>query len=226
MEQINFIFDFDSTIVKIESLDTILALSIGKDENKIKRLNELTKLGMEGKISFKESLSERLTLSTIDKNMINSAINTVFENITNGIDVVINNILKNKNAKVFIVSGGFVEIIEPIAEKLNINNNNIFANKFIFDKNEVVGIEDTLLLQQSGKGKIIQDLKNKKIINGKTVMIGDGYTDLETYLDKVVDDYICFCGVISRDIVKQQSKHIANNIEELDSICHNLLKNF
>ena len=218
--KINFIFDFDSTLVKTESLNDILTLSLGNNKEKIQQLEQLTKLAMEGKLSFKESLEKRLTLSTITKSMINNIINKTLDEITDNIESVIKNIYKYDNTNIYIVSGGFVDVIEPIAKKLNIKSNNIYANKFIFNnQNEVIGIENTLLLQECGKAKVIQDLKDKNLINGKTIMIGDGYTDLETYLTKAVDKYICFCGVIARQSVIEKSQIIANNVQDLIDIC-------
>lgn len=221
---VNFIFDFDSTIVNSETLNDILALAIGNNTEKINEIDNITKMAMEGKISFRESLEKRLKLSIISKSMIDAITTKTLTSIVNNMDIVINNILKQNNTKVFIVSGGFTEVITPTAVKLNININNIYANKFKFNNNnEVIGVEDTLLLQSSGKAKIIQDLKNKGIINGKVIMIGDGYTDLETKLNNIVDEFICFCGVVSRKPIKEATKYVANNAEELNNI---IMSNF
>lgn len=219
---VNFIFDFDSTIVNSETLNDILALAIGNNTEKINEIDNITKMAMEGKISFRESLEKRLKLSIINKSMVDAIITKTLTSIVNNMDIVINNILKQNNTKVFIVSGGFTEVITPTAVKLNINTNNIYANKFKFNNNnEVIGVEDTLLLQSSGKAKIIQDLKNKGIINGKVIMIGDGYTDLETKLNNIVDEFICFCGVVSRKPIKEATKYVANSAEELNNIIMN-----
>lgn len=217
--KINFIFDFDSTIVKTESLNDILTLSLGNNQEKIKQLQEITQLSMNGKLSFKESLDKRLTLSVINKNMIDIITNKTLNEITDNMENLIKIILKNNNTEIFIVSGGFVEIIEPVADKLNIKLKNIYANKFIFNNDNVIGVEENLLLQEAGKAKVIQKLKNDKIIIGKTIMIGDGYTDLETYLTNTVDKYICFSGVVVRKSVIEKSNLIANNIKELIDIC-------
>lgn len=224
MEKVNFIFDFDSTLVKIESLDEVLALSIGQNVEKLEKLSNLTKLGMEGKITFKESLEQRLQLSNINKELINIVMNKALSNFTDGINSFIDNLLTYENVNVFVVSGGFVDIIDPVAEKLNIDVSNVYANKFIFDGDNVCGIEDTLLLQKTGKAKIIQDLKDRGVITGKTVMVGDGYTDLETQLVGAVDEYVCFCGVVNRESVKKEAKLVANNVAELENICLSLIK--
>lgn len=219
----NFIFDFDSTIVKAETLNEVLNISIGNDADKIKEVENFTKLAMEGKISFRESLEGRLKISTINKELIEKITEKTLNSVVFGIKELIEK-LQEKNANIFIVSGGFTEMIIPTAKYLNIPEKNIFANKFIFNNdNDVVGVAETLLLQEAGKAKMIEELKKCGIISGKTIMIGDGYTDLETYLMKAVDDYICFCGVVVRDNVKNQATNFAMSVQELEKMCLNIL---
>lgn len=44
-------------------------------------------------------------------------------------------LLQSKDIDIYLISGGFKSIIEPIASQLNISHENIFANrlKFYFD---------------------------------------------------------------------------------------------
>lgn len=41
--------------------------------------------------------------------------------------------LKSRNVAVFLVSGGFRHLINPVAEKLGIPQENIYANKIFFE---------------------------------------------------------------------------------------------
>lgn len=212
----NFVFDFDSTLVSSECLNDILKISLNGNTDKIKQLDEITKNAMEGKITFKESLENRLKLATINKLTIDYIKKETVNNIVDGAIKLIKS-LKNHNHNVFIVSGGFIEIIKPTADKLGIEH--IYSNKFIFDeKDNVIGVEDTFLLYPYGKAKAIEFLKEQKIINDKKIiMIGDGYTDLETKLAKVADEFVCFTGVVEREEVVKQSKYICNNMQELEN---------
>ena len=116
-------------------------------------------------------------------------------------------------------------MIAPTAKILGIPQENIYANEFIYDKNNTVEkAKDSILLQNQGKVKIINKLKNDGILNGKNIMIGDGFTDLETLLYNAVDDYICFCGVVERENVKNKSKNIAKNTNELKDMCLSFIK--
>ena len=55
-------------------------------------------------------------------------------------------LLRSRGCSVFLVSGGMLEIIEPVAELLQINKENIFANrlKYFFDGNELVVLCDKI----------------------------------------------------------------------------------
>ena len=57
------IFDFDSTLIRFESLDKILVSGISKKANKEKKIQLITQRAMNGEIPFEEALSERLSIS-------------------------------------------------------------------------------------------------------------------------------------------------------------------
>ena len=50
----NIIIDYDSTFIKVESLDVLARLSKNNSNKVNNRIKEITNLGMEGKISFSE----------------------------------------------------------------------------------------------------------------------------------------------------------------------------
>src|SRR5438105_112486 len=60
-----FVIDFDSTFTKVEAFDVLAEISL-KDhpdvEDKKKEIASITNLGMDGSISFRESLERRLNL--------------------------------------------------------------------------------------------------------------------------------------------------------------------
>ncbi len=60
-----FVIDFDSTFTKVEALDVLADISL-KDhpekEKRKKQIVEITNQGMDGSISFRESLERRLNL--------------------------------------------------------------------------------------------------------------------------------------------------------------------
>ena len=211
MKKRNVVFDFDSTLVSNESLNDILKIALGDDEEKIKLADTIVNDSMAGKIPFKESLDKRLKLTTINKSTIDKVAKDTLNNINEGvIDLV-----KSIDANYFIVSGGFLDIIKPVAELLNIKN--IYSNEFIFDKsNNVAGVKETYLLHPKGKSEAIKYLKRKGIMpDGETIMIGDGYTDLEVLLEGTCDKFICFAGVVYREEVAKKATFIVKTMKEL-----------
>ena len=56
------IIDYDSTFIKLESLDELSKNSKNFNKKIHKEIIKITELGMEGKISFSESLEKRLKL--------------------------------------------------------------------------------------------------------------------------------------------------------------------
>ena len=63
----HFIIDYDSTFIKVESLDELSKISNGDDETINNKISEITNLGMEGKISFSDSLRKRIELIECNK---------------------------------------------------------------------------------------------------------------------------------------------------------------
>lgn len=216
----NFLFDFDSTLVKTESLNEVLNIALQNNTEKISQIDKITKMAMEGLITPQDSMSQRLKLATINKSLIEQISNKTKNEITTGMLDLILELKKHKNVNIFIISGGFKEMIIPTAEIIGIPENHIYANQFIYDKNNIVqGVKENILLEEQGKVKTINNLKNTGTLKGKNIMIGDGFTDLETLLHNAVDDYICFCGVIEREKVKSKSNNIAKNTDELKKFC-------
>ena len=59
----HFVIDFDSTFTRVEALDVLGEISLKNHKNKsgaLKKVKEITDLGMEGKLSFRESLEQRI----------------------------------------------------------------------------------------------------------------------------------------------------------------------
>ncbi|MDR2526581.1 MAG: HAD-IB family phosphatase [Rickettsiales bacterium] len=206
----NIIFDFDSTIVENESFNDLLKIALKGDKEKSKQVDEIVNKSMNGIISVKESLEFRFKIATPNKEQIKEVVNSA--KIVYGMQALIKDLLKESN--VYIVSGGFKEMIIPVAEILGISSNNVYANEFIYNKDNVISVKESVLTEQQGKAKIIKSLN----IKTKKIMVGDGWTDLETYLYGAVDEFIAFFGVVKREKVDKEAKLKANNVDELRKI--------
>ena len=78
----HFIIDYDSTFIKVESLDELSKISNKSDTNSHKKISEITRLGMEGKISFSESLNRRIKLINCDIDDINKTIKVLNKQVS------------------------------------------------------------------------------------------------------------------------------------------------
>ena len=81
------IFDFDSTIIKLESLEVILKNKLEDCPEKMVQIKNLTDKGMSGEINFHESISQRLAIAAPDYvDLINFDQNNSQTEISDGIN--------------------------------------------------------------------------------------------------------------------------------------------
>ena len=200
--------DFDSTFIKLETLDELAKLTLKNDVNKdekIKKIISITNYAMTGKINFSEALNLRLKILKINKENVLKIILLLSNQISDSINSNFN-LIKSISNNIWIVSGGFKNIIAPIVKPFGIKKNKILANDFIFNKkNHVVGcdIKNDLF---KNNGKIIA-IKKLNILNN-TIMIGDGYTDFEVYKHGAVKNFIYFSeNVLRKDVLKLSKFH-------------------
>ena len=208
------IIDFDSTFIKDETLDEISNL-LSSDNDLKQKIVQITDQAMEGKLDFSEALKERVSLLDIHQNQIQEIINILRNRVSESF-------LRNKNKirsikdRIYIVSGGFKEIIIPIVRDFGINENHVFGNDFTYnDKGFVIGINDQSPLSYSdGKIRVVKNLNLK---NGAYI-IGDGSTDLELKKVRGVNAFICFTENINRISVSSKADYIASDLDQVFNI--------
>jgi D-3-phosphoglycerate dehydrogenase len=157
MKNTTLIIDFDSTFIQTESLEELFSLSLKNDpekESKVAEISRITTLGMEGQINFRDSLLQRIKLLKAGK----SEVEKVGQLIKNQVSpsVLANKHFFKLNAKkIYIISGGFKEIIWEVVKNFGILKSHILANEFIYDKDhQIVGVDlENLCSQSHGKGQ-------------------------------------------------------------------------
>ena len=208
------IIDYDSTFIKVESLDELSKNSKNFNKKIHKEIIKITELGMEGKISFSESLEKRLKLIESDKEDVQNTLKVLENQITDSFKEN-EEFLKNYSEQIFIVSSGFHELIDPIVTRYGINKNNIFANNFLYEKNKIIGFNKNNPLSKShGKVEIVKSLNLK----GKVIVIGDGYTDYEIKRDGYADTFFLFIENIKRDSVIKSADYLLKSLDQLIKI--------
>jgi D-3-phosphoglycerate dehydrogenase / 2-oxoglutarate reductase len=208
---VNLIIDFDSTFVKVEALDELAAISLRKRKDRKSVLAEIkktTELGMEGAISFPESLSRRFDLLSANEKHVKKLISLLRKNVS--YSIIKNKKFFKKNKKnIYIISGGFEEYIIPVVAPFGIGRSNVLANKFIFNKErEIVGFDKKrLLAQKNGKSKQVRKLELK----GEVWVVGDGFTDFEIKKSGAADKFIAYAENVTRGKVLLGSDHVCGS---------------
>ena len=213
--------DFDSTFVKVETIDE-LAKKILKGKsisNEISnKISNITSKAMNGEISFPDALEQRLELLSITREDVNEVKDLISKEVS---DSFIDNkeFIKSISESIWILSGGFKDIIAPIVADYGIKESHVLANTFIYRRNRVVGCDrDNPLAQDRGKIKAI----NKLNLSRDIVMIGDGFTDYEVYKEKASKAFICYTENICREKIVKLSTYQANSFSDIIEIIKEL----
>ena len=109
---------------------------------------------MGGSVPFHEALEARLAIITPSHNEIVQCIKNHPLKLTSGIKELVN-ILHMKEVHVYLVSGGFRQMINPIADVLGISHKKIYANNILF-KNDAAMLDLIPMSQPQG---LVEKLK-------------------------------------------------------------------
>ncbi|XP_049296232.1 phosphoserine phosphatase isoform X2 [Anopheles funestus] len=208
-------FDVDSTIITEEGIDE-LAQFCGKGSE----VAALTKEAMGGSMTFQEALKRRLDIIKPSQRQIREFLKTHPSTISAGVKELIEQLRKN-NAEVFLISGGFDCLIEPVADALQIPLCNLYANRLFFNYNGSYAGFDTAqpTSRSGGKGeaiKMIRSVMADGVGSGSekvVAMIGDGMTDLEAC--PPANMFIGYGGNAVREEVQKRATYYVTNFADL-----------
>jgi HAD superfamily phosphoserine phosphatase-like hydrolase len=209
----SFIFDFDSTIISIESLDTLIGRNLNDEERRL--VEDITGRAMNGEMDFASSLATRLRLGGLRREDFAWMAGEITNFLTPDVGDVLN-ALTQRGQDLFVVSGGFLEIVRPVARYFGIPDDHCFANEYITDaEGRVVGVRDGPLAREGGKSEVVRILREQNRLPGVVVMLGDGMSDCQVYLDGLADMFVG-CGFnVARPNVKARSPMFAETAADL-----------
>lgn len=210
-----FIIDFDSTFTKVEALDVLGEISLeGKSHRQeaLDRISEVTDLGMDGKLSFRESLVERIKLLEAHRDDLPELVTRLTSQVSKSFKRN-KEFLKTYAEHIFILSNGFKDFIIPIVGKYGIPAKNVFANDFEYDEGgKIIGFnEENILSSNGGKPKQIEKLN----LQGEVFVLGDGYTDYEIKKAGLANKFYAFIENVRRENVLEKADHVAPNLDEI-----------
>ncbi|KMZ56516.1 Phosphoserine phosphatase [Zostera marina] len=203
-------FDVDSTVCLDEGIDEF-ADFCGAGQ----AVAEWTARAMNGSVTFQDALAARLSLFNPSMSQLQDFLQKNPPRISPGIKELIDT-LKANNTNVYLISGGFRQMINPVASIIGVLPENIFANQLLFGSSgEFLGFDTKEPTSRSG-GKATAVRNIRKDHGYKTlVMIGDGATDLEARMPGGADLFICYGGVQLRDAVAKNADWVVLNFEDL-----------
>lgn len=202
-----FVMDVDSTLVKEEVID-LLAEEAGFG----KEVAQITEEAMNGQLDFEAALKERVALL---KGLPLSIFETVYQSIHlhDGAKDLVEE-MHQRGYKVGLVSGGFHETVDRLAEELGIDY--VKANQLAKQNGKLTGELDGPIVTKDVKLQKLQDWASENNLDlSKTVAMGDGANDLP--MIRAAGIGIAFC---AKPIVKKQASYQINvpNLMEAISI--------
>ncbi|MCH2192681.1 phosphoglycerate dehydrogenase [Kordia sp.] len=212
--QKNYIFDFDSTLTSVEALDVLAEITLANNPKKeaiIDEIQEITNLGIDGEISFTESLERRIQLLNAHKSNLEELIAKLRLQLSSSIESN-KEFFENFSQDIYVVSCGFKEFIDPIVKDYNIPADRVYANTFTFnEEGYITGFDaENVLSQHNGKIQCLKDMN----LEGEIQVIGDGYSDYVTREAGVADKFFAFTENVAREKAVNKADHVTPNLDE------------
>jgi phosphoserine phosphatase len=163
--------DVDSTFIQQEAIELLAAKAGVLDQ-----VAAITASAMHGELDFEQSLRQRVALL---KGLPESAIGEVQKEIslTDGARELVTT-LHDRGHSVSLVSGGFLDIIEPMIKAMSIKYYK--ANKLEIVAGVITGGLIGPIIDRAAKGQALKEFASASgVPMENTVAIGDGANDLD-----------------------------------------------
>jgi len=210
-----FIIDFDSTFTQVEALDILGEISLATDPDRDKKLQSIiniTDKGMDGSLTFRESLEQRILILNATRGQISDLIDALKHKVSKSFERN-REFLQENAGNIYIISNGFKDFIIPIVADYGIQESNVFANEFVYDETgKIIDFNrENPLSKNNGKAETIRRIN----LDGDIYVIGDGYTDYEIKASGLANKFYAFTENVSRPRVTSQADHIAPSLDEI-----------
>lgn len=165
------VFDVDSTLIQGEVIE-MLAEHAGAGE----AVAAITESAMRGEIDFAESLHQRVaTLAGLPAEVLDEVADQV--QLTKGARTTIRT-LRRLGFHCGVVSGGFRQVIEPLAHELMLDF--VAANELEVRNGRLTGRVVGPIIDRAGKAKALRDFATQAgVPMEQTVAVGDGANDID-----------------------------------------------
>ncbi|WP_327150252.1 phosphoserine phosphatase SerB [Nocardia sp. NBC_01329] len=165
------VFDVDSTLIQGEVIE-MLAAHAGVEG----QVRQVTEAAMRGEIDFEESLRQRVaTLAGLDESVIGAVAATI--ELTPGARTTIRT-LKRLGFRCGVVSGGFRQVIDPLARELDLDF--VQANVLEVVDGKLTGRVVGQIVDRAYKATALRAFAaDAGVPMEQTVAVGDGANDID-----------------------------------------------
>ncbi len=202
------VFDCDSTLSSIEGVDE---LARAGGEETFRAVEAMTNDAMDGRLAVEAVFGRRLEIIQPSRDLVATVGQQYIDTIEPTALATVQ-ALRARGWTPVILSGGFRPAIRPLADLLGIER--VEAVDLYFDgEGTYTGYDEAYPTTRSGgKPEVIAQLK-QELSPARIVMVGDGVSDLET--KPVVDLFVGFGGVVSREKVKAEADEFILQLDRL-----------
>ena len=211
------LIDFDSTFVTVESLELLAEISLhtgfGNKERatRIEKIRDLTRRAMAGQLSFPEALKRRFELLEPKRGHLPGLVTALREHVSPSFQRR-KEFIREHAGRIYIISAGFHEYIEPVVEDYGITPGHVLANRLVTRPDDSLGFDPTCpLAQDGGKVVAVRDLG----LDGTVIAVGDGISDLELQLGGVCDVFFAYTETVDRPEVSSRATCRAASFEDI-----------
>lgn len=209
------IIDFDSTIVKVESLDLLAVASFAERSDGSSRaaeIAEITRLGMEGKLDFRESLTRRIGMLDCHRGHVQEVARKLVGLVSPSF-AAHRDQLRECRDRIYVITGGFRDLALETITSLGLREDHLFANEFTYaEDGRVTGFDEANPLCQAG-GKVV--VVNAISADAPKLMVGDGYTDYQVKEQGAAAKFYYFAEVVKRSPVMPLADKVVYGIDEV-----------
>lgn len=172
---------------------------------------------MGGTTKFEDALAARLDLMQPSRQAVADFIAAHPPRLSPGVaDLVA--ALHARGTRVYLVSGGFRAIIDPIADALHIPRDRVHANTILFagDGGAYAGFDRNEFTSRSGgKAAAVKAIRAGLEAGATVVAVGDGATDVEARAPGGADVFIGYGGTVVRPGVAAAADWFVMSMDEL-----------
>lgn len=209
-----YILDFESTFLRVEALEVLAELALsGHPEGpaRLEKIRRITRQVGEGSLAYGDSLQRRLDLMEATQTHLASLIPRLQAEVSVSISRN-RDFFATYHDRIYILSHGFREFIEPVVARFGIGPDHILANTLLVDaQGRLLGPDPTHPLAHSGgKARVLANLH----LEGEVVVLGDAYTDYEVKAAGVAHKFFAFTENVLRASVMEKADHVVPTFEE------------